>query len=358
MKVILILLALLESEILCIFPMPSHSHTAIYNAVTSELLNRGHKLTIVTAYPRDDEKSHKNVTLVDLSFVKVSYDKTIEKFFSKNDGKEMTNAFVNLVKDEFESQDLKNLLKRNKNFDLLLIEAVGFAPFHAFAEHFDVPVVGINSADASSAGHEIMGNVMHPVAHPDRTLEFPVAKTFTERLSSTVYWLAFRYIVVPMVSKQFDQITEEHFPNNKVKTNYELLSNVDLLLVNTHPAMGYIRPILPNTVQLGFLHIRNPQPLPLNIQEILDKNVNGVIYVSFGTVFKAHYFGSKVEKLLRAFEELPHLFLWKYDGELKAAPKNVILQKWFPQSDLLAHPNVKLFITQGVSVSEIYHKSS
>lgn len=343
----------ISSEILCIFPLPSHSHTTVYNAVTTELVKRGHKLTIVTTYPRDSDRNHENITLIDLSFVSVSYDKTVVNFLTKNDDKEMTYAFVDLVRLSFTSSDVQQLLKSDKKFDLLLIEAVGFAPFHAFAELFNVPVVGINSADSSSAGHEIMGNVMHPVAHPDRTLEFPVARTFSERLMSTVYWLAFRYMIIPMVAKEFDKITTDHFPNNKIKSNYELLSNVDLLLVNTHPAMGYIRPILPNTIQLGFLHIKDPQPVTGVLREILDKNVNGVVYVSFGTVFKVQYFSGMVHKLMKAFEELPYLFLWKYDGELENSPKNVILQKWFPQADLLAHQNIKLFITHGVGKSVI-----
>lgn len=38
--------------------------------------------------------------------------------------------------------------------------------------------------------------------------------------------------------------------------------------------------------------------------------------------------------------------LWKYEDEsLTDIPSNVYIQKWMPQNDILAHPNVKVFIT-------------
>jgi len=354
--VFLILLTILSfsscAEILCIFPMPMHSHLSVYNTITMELVKRGNKITLLSAGPRANEINHKNITVIDLSFVTAEYEKSIEDFLKKNEDNEL-NLFVNLIKSEFSSPNVQELAKSDKKFDLMIIENVGFSPFHAFAEYFNIPVVGINSADASSAGHEIMGNIMNPVAHPDRLLGFSMARTFMERLGSTIYWVAFRYFIVPMFAEECDKITEKYFPNNKVKDYYELVSNVDLLLINVHPVMGYIRPILPNTISLGFTHIDPPQPLPGVLEEILNKNENGVIYVSFGTIFKVNHYGSVVRKLIEVFEKLPYLVLWKHDGELKSVPSNVIMQKWFPQSDLLAHPNVKLFITHGVSMYRI-----
>lgn len=56
---------------------------------------------------------------------------------------------------------------------------------------------------------------------------------------------------------------------------------------------------------------------------------------------------SKQKLIIEAFRQLPNYhFLWKFesDAPLKL-PKNVMIRKWLPQSDILAHPKIKAFFT-------------
>ncbi|CAG9807528.1 unnamed protein product [Chironomus riparius] len=352
MKLILLILGLILNisscaEILCIYVLPVYSHMSVYNAVTMELLSRGHKITLISVDPRENERNNENVTLVDVSFIKAKYEDEMEKFLINPSDLLKNNPFLEIIIELFETNEFKNLLKIDKKFDLLLMQVFGFSPFNALAEHFNVPVVSITATDALSIEHENKGNVMNPVAHPDLLLEFPIARTFLERLQSITFWMTYKFVMMPALVKICDDVIDKYLPDTKNRDYYDLVKNVDLLLINAHPVMGFIRPILPNTIPLGFLHIYPPQPLPGILQEILDKNTNGVIFVSFGTVYKPNCFPNVVQKLLTACENLPYLFLFKYDGVLDDVPKNMIIQKWFPQSDLLAHNNIKLFITQG-----------
>lgn len=55
----------------------------------------------------------------------------------------------------------------------------------------------------------------------------------------------------------------------------------------------------------------------------------------------------KIQIILKSLSGLPYTVLWKYEADnLDAIPSNVVIGKWFPQQDVLRHPNVKLFVTQ------------
>lgn len=64
---------------------------------------------------------------------------------------------------------------------------------------------------------------------------------------------------------------------------------------------------------------------------------------------------------LDTFRQIKHPVIWKWDEEsIPNLPENVILSKWLPQQDLLAHPNLRVFVTHGglLSVQEaLYHRT-
>lgn len=49
--------------------------------------------------------------------------------------------------------------------------------------------------------------------------------------------------------------------------------------------------------------------------------------------------------MVRVFSRLKQRILWKFEDELPNKPDNVMIGKWLPQSDILAHPNVRAFIS-------------
>lgn len=68
----------------------------------------------------------------------------------------------------------------------------------------------------------------------------------------------------------------------------------------------------------------------------------------------------KLLKFSDAFKKLKQRVLWKYEDNSLAAemPSNVMIQKWMPQNDILAHPNVILFISHGGlfgTAESLYH---
>ena len=74
---------------------------------------------------------------------------------------------------------------------------------------------------------------------------------------------------------------------------------------------------------------------------------HGVIFVSFGSMLKGSLMSEKMRKIFtNAFGKLKQRVLWKWESEeMEGKPDNVMLSKWLPQQDLLAHPNLKIFIS-------------
>ncbi|KAK9892162.1 hypothetical protein WA026_018364 [Henosepilachna vigintioctopunctata] len=86
-----------------------------------------------------------------------------------------------------------------------------------------------------------------------------------------------------------------------------------------------------------------------DIQTILDGAKEGVVYFSLGTNVRFdHVQGNFKEAVLKALGQLPYTVLCKWESDdHPEKPKNVILRKWFPQQSIMAHPNLKVFVTQG-----------
>lgn len=82
------------------------------------------------------------------------------------------------------------------------------------------------------------------------------------------------------------------------------------------------------------------------IKEFLDSATNGAIFFSLGSNVKSSDLSQeKITILLNKFRSLKQKVLWKFETELANLPNNVKIGKWLPQDDILAHPNLKLFIS-------------
>lgn len=57
-----------------------------------------------------------------------------------------------------------------------------------------------------------------------------------------------------------------------------------------------------------------------------------------------------IKIFLDVFAKLPYTVFWKFESNLRT-PENVIIKNWLPLNDMLAHKNIKLFITHGGALS-------
>lgn len=176
--------------------------------------------------------------------------------------------------------------------------------------------------------------------------------TFYERLKNTIFSIyeraIYKFSHLPLQTK----IAHKYFGHlGELPSLNELMKNVSAVLINTHRSLLSPRPTVHGLVYIGGAHIKDPKPLPTDVQTFLDGATNGAIYVSFGTFLEPSKMPTdRLKVFFNAFYQIKQRILWKCDDVLiKNVPANVMIRKWLPQNDVLAHPNLVLFISHGIS---------
>lgn len=343
------------ANILMVFPAPSYSHTIAARVLANNLVERGHAITLLTTDAKP--MNHPNITQIDLSFSYQLWNDGFDFVSYKENGigiEGMIESFAHTIYDvlvmQLSSPEVQNLIKNRQHmkFDLVMVESMGFLPYHAFAELFNAPLMGFNSFDAPMDFHISQGNYVNPFVVNEAAL-FP----YIDELSFVERWnvikrmikIAYTVVIKPDFLNRYKFLIKEYFPMID-SSPQELLDKVEFLMVNTHPALGFIRPLVPTTIQLGFIHIEEAKPLPNELQRYLEGSKNGVIYLSLGSNVKASKLNPKyIKTFLRVFESLDYDVIWKWEtNEMENKPENVMLSKWLPVSLRILIPILSAFL--------------
>jgi len=274
---------------------------------------------------------------------------------------EVTNGFVyNITKVVFNNEEVhRKILRSGKGqFDLVIADIWKYDALYGLAAYFEAPIIGMAPCGTDWKIDEMVGNPspMSYLQSPSSyfyDLETYVGRIghFVERSISWINW-HWRY------ENKHDALYREYFPKIADKKPLsEISRNFALVLVNQHFTLAPPRPFAPNVIEVGGMHInQESKSLPKDLEDFIQgSGEHGVIYLSLGTNVRSNNLAEDRKKILiETFASLPQRILWKFeDEELPQKPSNVLIAKWFPQQDILAHPKVKLFITHGGMQSTI-----
>ncbi|XP_049948378.1 UDP-glucosyltransferase 2-like [Schistocerca serialis cubense] len=339
------------SKILVIAPTASISHQKAFHVVTKALLERGHEVTLFTSDPL--KINHQNLTEIDLSSsYKLIRELDIIGLASKTplDTLSIMVIMPSLVKSQLKEPAVQDFIRRNQTFDLMIIERLSYQGYYGL--HHKVgspPLVGFVTLSAYSPLYYALGNPMNPAYTPEILVGFSDHMNFWQRMYNTFFALRFHYMWFYELLPLQETIMREHF-GAEPPSVYETERNYSLLIVNNHFTTEYPRPHLPSVIEVTGLHVSTKvERLPENLQKFIDGAEHGVIYVSLGSNVRSNALPQeKFQAFLEAFRQLPQRVLWKWENDtLPSQPENVMVSKWMPQQSVLAHPNVRLFITQG-----------
>ncbi|XP_075232022.1 UDP-glycosyltransferase UGT5-like isoform X2 [Lycorma delicatula] len=354
-QLILILNNKVGSErILCIFPTNAKSHYSAFEPLALELAKKGHELVIINSFPQ--KKPVKNIRDIDVSeyFIPLISAININELLDIPTGTinelTMMTVLVNLSQKVFENPEVKNLLNSSdEKFDLVIAEMFNTDMYLGFAQKFNTSIIGFTFSTILPWVNARFSNPDNPSYIPSICSQFSYKMDFLQRVSNSLQ----TFIAKLLYKFRVDVLSEYHakgFFGEDIPPLQELAKKSSLLLFNSHFTIHGARPLMPGVIEVGGLHIPfQASTLPKDLEKFINESSHGVIYFCMGSMLKASTLPEEKRlDLIEVFSKLPQRVLWKWETEtMPDKPDNVKLLKWMPQRDVLAHPNIKIFISHG-----------
>ncbi|KAJ2949071.1 hypothetical protein O0L34_g6010 [Tuta absoluta] len=347
------------ANILYSIPFTSKSHYIMLKAIGLELARRGHNVTVITAFKETDHPPNYHQVKVD------------DKEIWETTGQKRPNVFtmVDISAEEFHdkilwgggfgftevalnSSDVQKFLKEDHKFDLVIAEQFFQEATFILAHKYQAPLVLITTYGNCMRHNIVTRNPLQLATVVQEFLDVKDPSSFLGRLRNwyfTVYeYVWWKYWFLP----KNEELVKKYVPNlpQPVPSLFEMQKNAAMILLNSHFSFDPPTAYLPNVIEVGGLHLsKSNDKLPQDLQQILDEAKHGVVYVNFGSNVRSSELPlEKKNAFLKVFSELKQTVLWKWeDDSLQNQPANVFVRKWLPQKAVLAHPNIKVFVSHG-----------
>ncbi|XP_066259817.1 UDP-glycosyltransferase UGT5-like [Euwallacea similis] len=365
-KCVLILGTSNAAKILGIFTFPAGSHNILATKLLAGLAEDGHEITFIAPYPTKNipkNTSWNEIVLDGLKEEHYSYFNQIDMYEDSNLGlldkmhlyQNLMTCWVNIT---MFHPKMRALMASNNKFDVVIMEDFFNLAHKYYAHYYDCPLILLSTMGPTSFVANLLRNPLPPTYVPHTMLSHAFDfHNYWHRLTNIVS-ICFIDIVEYFVTISFHtRLLEAAFPDSPPLE--ELNKRVALVLLNTHESLMQPIPLVPSMVNVGGYHVDTPKDLPQDLQKFMDSAKEGVIYFSMGSNLKAKDMSEEKKQIFfNVFKRLKQKILWKFeDKNVTGLPKNVFIKSWMPQQDILAHPNVKLFITHGglLSTTEAIH---
>lgn len=332
----------------------SKSHSIFFNAIASELATRRHMVTYrcFGQFPTE--------TRVEYHFVNEHHPSSFMQgtmFASSH-----LNYWIYILKhglddlvigslhETYNEPLIKRLVEEPKNpitlqpkYDVVIIDAFFADIYLPLAHHIGAKTILISST-VPFAFH--YWNLNAPFYYFFEFTGTWFAVDFLNRLIHFLFHSSASIMFNHIIAQKIEIETKKYLPNHP--STVDLFKNVSFMMTANPPSNQYTLPTSPNIVDIGCAHCRLPGPLPQKFEHVLENSrVHGLVYFSLGSIVQEKWIPADfINKIVKALSQLPQTILWK--GRLNQTNlTNFYFSDWFPQQDLLAHPQLRLAINNG-----------
>jgi len=257
-----------SARILAVETIAGRSHWNYVSSILRVLSNNGHQVTVFTPFP---EGERANYTEVDTSidhgreFVGMKLVDTMDLWahpismvqFIKNQRTFMCDKM-------YKNVQLNKIMENNENsnFDMVIIEIVGFDCESYLAHRLNLPVIYlVSSPMVTFIERSIFGDIPNPATISHLYADYAIPKIFLQRFFNTML-LGYSMIVLSV-----DKLKRKYTMNKPYDLDTSTIQP-SLIFTNSHFISEASRPFPPNVIEVGGIHLKPPKSIP-NVSKII-----------------------------------------------------------------------------------------
>lgn len=125
------------------------------------------------------------------------------------------------------------------------------------AEKLNIPIIGTVGPRSWKLADRSIGFPNHPAVIPLELTDSKLDMNFKQRLQNLWANLHINYLIRTVISAKVNKFYKAYFPDPKLQYK----KKVSMVFYNNHASL-LPRPSVPNSIEIGGIHIAPPNPLP------------------------------------------------------------------------------------------------
>lgn len=247
-----------NARILALETIAGRSHWNFMSAVLRPLTDAGHEVTVFTPFPEGDRGNYTEVDTSKEFPLRTELD-IIELMKNFSGPTRFINIYTSISRTYcdkiYENKQLVEIMtdRRKHQFDLIMMEPFTIDCTSYLANTLNAPIIFIiPSPMIMLKEFYSLGHMPNPAYVSHILADYAVPKTFVQRFTN-VAQLLYSYFIM------------SYYQETKLKIfdpkSYDLARTVhpSLIFINTHHITEASRPVSPNVIGIGGIHLKTPK---------------------------------------------------------------------------------------------------
>lgn len=255
-----------NAKILALETTAGVSHWNFMSAVLKSLTEAGHNVTVFTPFPDGDRANYTEVDTSKEFPMNINRDiiKMINNYSQPMQLMKIWTPFIRTLCDiVYGNNKLAEIMSdhRKHDYDLIIMEPFAMDCTSYLANTLNVPIIFIiPSPMIFLKEFSTLGYMPNPAYVSHLLADYAVPKTFVQRFTNIIQLLYGYYITMyyEMKLKTIDPKLYDSIP----------MVHPSLIFINTQYIIEAPRPVSPNLIDIGGIHLKTPKNIP-NVRRVI-----------------------------------------------------------------------------------------